>query len=84
MCVVKIPTCPPGYTWLYQLGQACFKVVGPVNQTVGATYNSAEHPIANTMCSLDRTRLAVAETTSESTALSGWLKTTTNNVKKPL
>ena len=32
MCMIKVPNCPYGYTWVYQLGQACIKVTPPLNQ----------------------------------------------------
>jgi hypothetical protein len=33
----------------------------------------ADHAVANTMCALDNTRLAVAETNDEKTGLAAWI-----------
>jgi hypothetical protein len=57
MCAVKVPNCPMGYTWVYQLGQACFKVTSEISYLVG-NYIYAEHPVANSMCAQDNTRYA--------------------------
>jgi len=72
--MVKRPNCPAGYTWLYQLGQACFKVTSSVAQFIGSNFFQADHPVANSMCAQDNTRLAVAENLVESTALLAWLR----------
>jgi len=80
ICSVRKPSCPKGYTWLYQLGQSCFKAVGPLNKTVGS-YTFMDSTIARAFCAQDGTRLAVAETKSESDALAGWLKMTNNPVR---
>ena len=55
MCMVKVPKCPNGYTWLYQLGQSCVKVTADITFVVG-TNTIAEHPVANSLCAQDNTR----------------------------
>jgi len=73
MCTVRMPNCPQGYTWLFNFGMSCFKTYGPLTASIGSTSVAADHPVANTMCSQDMTRLAVAETQLESTSLFAWL-----------
>ena len=55
MCMVKVPNCPRGYTWLYQFGQSCFKVTPDVTYVVG-TSTIGEHPMANSVCAQENTR----------------------------
>jgi hypothetical protein len=50
--------------------QACLKVMSDISQS---STGIADHAVANAMCALDNTRLAVAETNAEKTGLATWI-----------
>jgi hypothetical protein len=49
--------------------KACIKITSDIRQSNGI----ADHAVANSLCAMDNTRLAVAETLYQETGLVSWI-----------